>query len=85
MTLFIQICSINSAKYYIPGETREIEALKRKALLNGAKIVVDIIMKFSKNECLVSKLREEFLNKLDITDLKINFYVLYNHFITNSI
>lgn len=49
ISLFIILCSVNTAKYYIPGETKEIELLRRRGILNGAILISDVIVELCSN------------------------------------
>lgn len=35
VSLIISLGSVTNTKFYIPGETKEVEALRRKAIMNG--------------------------------------------------
>ena len=35
VNLVVNITSLNTNRFYIPGETKEVEALRRKGILNG--------------------------------------------------
>jgi hypothetical protein len=47
VTLLVQLCSVNNGRFYIPGETKETEMLKRKAICNGLFVIADLIIKTS--------------------------------------
>jgi hypothetical protein len=49
ISVFILICSVNTAKFYIPGETKEIEALRRRGILNGSILISDVIVEVCQN------------------------------------
>jgi len=40
VSLIITLASVSSNKFYIPGETKEVEALRRKAIGNGLLIMM---------------------------------------------
>jgi hypothetical protein len=42
--LIVSLASIINTRFYIPGETKEIEALRRKAILNGVLIFVQALI-----------------------------------------
>jgi hypothetical protein len=35
VSLIITLGSVTNTKFYIPGETKEVETLRRKAIMNG--------------------------------------------------
>ena len=35
VSLIITLGSVTNNKFYIPGETKEVETLRRKAIMNG--------------------------------------------------
>ena len=36
----ITLGSVSNSKFYIPGETKEVETLRRKAIMNGILIFI---------------------------------------------
>lgn len=40
VNLIISLASLANTRFYIPGETKEVEALRRKAILNGLLVFV---------------------------------------------
>ena len=43
INLLITLSSVTNSKYYIPGETKAIEQLRRKAILCGLMNVADLL------------------------------------------
>jgi len=76
----VQLCSLNTSKFYVPGETKEIENLRKKAILNGALVVAEMIVKLSPNSSLVQKIQLEIIDNLDLNDIKIHVYAVYLYF-----
>jgi len=46
----VQVSSISNNKFYIPGETKEIEQLRKKSIMSGMVILADMIFKRTKDE-----------------------------------
>jgi hypothetical protein len=40
----ITLGSVSNSKFYIPGETKEVESLRRKAIMNGILIFIQAII-----------------------------------------
>jgi hypothetical protein len=40
----ITLGSVSSSKFYIPGETKEVESLRRKAIMNGILIFIQAVI-----------------------------------------
>lgn len=38
------LASVSNSKFYIPGETKEVQALRRKAILNGLIIFIQYLV-----------------------------------------
>jgi type III secretion system FlhB-like substrate exporter len=70
---------VSSNKFYIPGETKEIEMLKKKGINNGSIIVADYIVKMAKNDSVNKKIKNEFLNNLGQNDLKMNIFMVFQN------
>ena len=68
---------MNTAKYYIPGETKEIEALRRKGILNGSILISDIIVELCNNKQIVGRIKQELIDNFDANDFKIHFYAIF--------
>eukprot|EP00347_Sterkiella_histriomuscorum_P010551 403375852 len=85
---FNQICSalsnssnvISNSKHYIPGETKEIEQLRRKAIQNGVLILVDVLYQISPEKQIKDKVKFDILDNLDLNDKKLHIYTVYEHF-----
>jgi hypothetical protein len=44
VSLIITLGSVTNTKFYIPGETKEVETLRRKAIMNGILAFVQAII-----------------------------------------
>jgi hypothetical protein len=44
VSLVISLGSVNNTKFYIPGETKEVEALRKKAIMHGILAFVQAII-----------------------------------------
>jgi hypothetical protein len=40
----ITLGSVSNSKFYIPGETKEVESLRRKAIMNGILIFIQAVI-----------------------------------------
>ena len=76
----IMLSSVNNNKFHIPGQTKEIEAIRRKAIINGLIVAVDIIMQVGKNEEISKKIKAEILENLDSNDYRLHLYIIFQHF-----
>lgn len=77
ITYICQLCSAKINRYYIPGETVELDRLRKKAIERGILTVLTLLMHSSNltdNEPIKKLLKEKALNYLDLTDL--NYHVL---------
>ena len=77
ISLFITLCSVNTAKYYIPGETKEIESLRRKGILNGSILISDVVVELCVNPNIINRIKLELIDNFDANDFKVHFYAIY--------
>jgi hypothetical protein len=83
----VNLASIINTKFYIPGETKEVEALRRKAILNGILIYVQAIITLiiSKNQQHLTeqlkdcfrKLQSEVLENVEVQDFRLHVYTVF--------
>lgn len=71
---------MNATKFYIPGETKEIEALRRRALLNGVILIADILVETCPNETVVQRIKRELIDNFNTGDFKVHFYAILASF-----
>jgi hypothetical protein len=76
----ISITSITGSKHYIPGETKEIEGLRRKAILCGLTVLADISCELCPHDDIANKIKTEIIDNLDINDVKLHLYSVFTHF-----
>jgi hypothetical protein len=86
VTMMISLASVSPSKFYIPGETKEIESLRHKAILNGLLVFLQYLLKHFVapiHKELPSNLKESFqrlhtevLDSIDFTDYKLHFYTV---------
>ncbi|CDW75515.1 tubulin-tyrosine ligase family protein [Stylonychia lemnae] len=74
------VSSISNSKYYIPGETKEIEQLRKKSIMNGVMIISDMIINLCKDTEVTQKLKSELFENLEIGDFRLNIFTIYYHF-----
>lgn len=78
--LLVILSSMANNKFYIPGETKEVEVVRKKAIINGVIVLADIIVKITENQEIISKLKNEVLDIQDINDKKLNTYTVFAHY-----
>jgi hypothetical protein len=44
VALIVTLGSVSNNKFYIPGETKEVEGLRRKAIMNGILVFVQAVI-----------------------------------------
>jgi hypothetical protein len=65
--------SLTNRKYYIPGETSENTKQRIKAIQIGIHMILIFTYLNTKNERLKQFLNEDFLERLDETDIQLHF------------
>jgi hypothetical protein len=85
VSLIITLASVSSNKFYIPGETKEVEALRRKAIGNGLLIMMQAVLSNikgraggSKKEEIINRFQSEVLDGLDTIDFRQQLYTVYS-------
>ena len=91
VSFLTSIASVSSSKFHIPGETKEVQALRRKAILNGILVFTQYLQHQVKgrepplleNKQLegvkeaFSKLQHDVLECLDLSDFRLHLYSIY--------
>lgn len=72
-TILTQMLALNNRKYYIPGETSENAKLRLKAIQSGILVALVYSYLNSQNERLKQLLQEELVERLDESDLQLQF------------
>jgi AraC-like DNA-binding protein len=78
--LLILVSSVTNSKFYIPGETKEVEQLRKRSITHGIITMADLITKMNKSQSLTKRLTSELLDNLDTIDLKLWIYSVFYYF-----
>ncbi len=87
VSLIISLGSITNNKFYIPGETKEVEALRRKAIMNGILVFVQAIINLiigsgdvvhSGISDAMKRLQYELLETVDAPHFRLHLYTVHS-------
>lgn len=84
--LIVSLASIINTRFYIPGETKEVESLRRKAIMNGVLIFVQALITLIISRKLASepvkeafrKLQTEVLENVELQDFRLHVYTVFH-------
>lgn len=87
VSLIITLGSVTNTKFYIPGETKEVETLRRKAIMNGILAFVQAIIHLiiGSGEVVQSgisdamkRLQYELLETVDAPHFRLHLYTVHS-------
>ena len=78
--ILVILLNLNNRKFYIPGETSEKQKLRMRAMDLGILVILANAFISLKCEELTQFLQEEFLDRLEETDIEYHFGRNHSHY-----